>query len=127
MEMKTELANGINPKNMEATKRFQIRFSEEHKDVVAEEKRESKTGKGMFTQYTLFLADDNGEERELRFLFRKHFNELIKEWGEDSVKWQGKDVLVIPQTKGKYADVKLEPAGRRLQEHVTEVTEEQVI
>ena len=112
---------------MEATQRFQIRFNEDAKDVVAEEKRTTKNGKGVFTQYTLFLSDDNGEERELRFLFGKHFKELQKAWGTDTSEWIGKDVLVIPQTKGEYSDVKLEVAGRRLQEHVTEVTEEQVI
>jgi len=122
MEIPIESANGINPKNMEATQRFQIRYNEEFKDVVTEEKRTTKNGKGVFTQYTLFLSDDDGTERELRFLFGKHFKELQKAWGTDTSKWIGKDVLVIPQTKGEYADVKLEVAGRRLTK--TLVTEE---
>lgn len=120
MEIPIDSANGINPKNMEATQRFQIRYNEEFKDVVVEEKRPTKDGKGLFKQYTLFLSEDDGTERELRFLFSKHFKELQKAWGIDTTKWVGKDILVIPQTKGDYADVKLEVAGRRLQEHLVE-------
>jgi len=126
MEIAEENANGINPKNMNGTERFKIRNSEEHGDVLAQEERTAKNG-GTFLQYTLFLEDEELNERELRFLFNKHLNVLIRSFGGDSKKWEGKDILVIPQTKGEYSDVKLEPAGKKLQEHITEVTEEQVV
>ena len=126
MEIQEENANGINPKNMIGTERFQIRYSEEHDDVILTEERNAKNG-GTFKQFTLLLAEEDGSERELRFLFNKHLNTLIRAFGGDTKKWQGKDILVIPQTKGEYADVKLEPAGRRLKEHITEVIEEQVV
>ena len=127
MEIQEENANGINPKNMPGTERYQIRFSEEHNDVLMSEKRETKSGKGVFTQHTLFLNDDAGEERELRFLFTKHLNPLIRSFGGDTLKWQGKDILVMPQTKGEYADVKLEAAGKRLSDGLKEIAEEQVV
>ena len=107
MELQIVKQNGINPKNMTAPETFSIRLEEG--DTVKEEKRAAKNG-GEFKQYTLFLLDSQGGERELRFLFPTHLNPLIAAYGGDTKLWEGKNVLVTPKTEGSFADVVLSPA-----------------
>ncbi len=113
MEMEIS-GQGILPENLTGDELFNVRLSNE--DCLQEDKRTAKDG-GKFKQYTLFLEDvTTHEEKELRYLFSKHFNPLIKQWGKNSVSWEGNTLQIKPKKQGKFWDVELFPVATALNE-----------
>lgn len=105
---------GIKPENLTGDELFNIRLNGD--DCIAEEKRKAKDG-GAFKQYTLFLSDVlTKEDKELRFLFAKHFNPLIKQWGKKSESWEGNTIQIKPRQMGKFWDLDLLPVASHLDE-----------
>lgn len=98
---------GIRPEDLTGDEMFNIRLN--GGDCVAAEERTAKKG-GDFTQYTLFLVDcTTKEDKEIRFLFGKHLNPLIKQWGKKTEDWEGNTINIRPKKKGEFWDVELCP------------------
>lgn len=115
MEMEIT-GQGIMPENLTGDELFNIRLSEEHDDCLVMEKRKSKKG-GSFEQYTLFLEDaQTGEEKELKYMFKKTFNPLSKQWTKDSKSWIGNTIQIKPSLINDYWEVKLFPVATALKE-----------
>jgi hypothetical protein len=105
---------GIRPEeDLKEPTTFEITAPEDDDDCIVAEERKPKSGEGQFTQYMLHLLDEEKNHRVLRFLFESHLAPLAKAWGEDSVGWIGKKV-VLEQEKitrdGKdFINAKLRP------------------
>ena len=106
VELKVE-GLGIRPEDLTGDEVFIIR--KEHDDVISSTERSTNNKKGVFTQYTLFLATPTGEDKELRYLFGKHLNPLIKQWGNKSENWEGNAIKIKPMQKGEFWDCELVP------------------
>jgi hypothetical protein len=88
---------------------------EEEGDCLKTSERKIKKG-GVFTQYTLLVTDETGENKEVRYLTMKDLNELTKHHGSDSVNWVGHWVevkrKVVERAGIEYENLEVRPSNQ---------------
>lgn len=75
---------------------------------ISAEKRSNEKG-GEFTQFCIQGTDEEGQEREVRFLFAADLQPLRTAYGSSSDSWIGKPILVSGKKDGKFYRVFLKP------------------
>ena len=117
---------GLNPKKFESETTMEIGHNEAKTDCVTVNNRTSKSGEA-YTDMTLHVTGSDGEwagDFKMNYLFDRDLKHLVDAWGEETVNWMGKRILINGVKDGKYTRWLIKPFVDKDQ---TQLVEEEMI